>query len=253
MVLILQLQKKLSYFQISLLVMALFGILTLRFYIFYMVIISVLGSFIIGFNSSSKVMARNIIIVILLGLSLTYLGVIRNAQTDLNTMSSLDQVQNSREDLSRTANSGFGEDIDVSTPAGAVGAIPIGLLYLYFAPFPWQLNKFTQYLVVPETFIWWCLIPIMISGLIYTIKNKLKKAIPILIFSLMLSLAYSIFQGNVGMLYRQRTQIQVFLFIFVGVGITIRSEKVENRRNAKKLIEKQRFDTLRQSKEISEI
>ena len=68
----------------------------------------------------------------------------------------------------------------------------------------------------------------MISGLIYAFKNKLRKAAPILIFSIMLTLAYSVFQGNVGTAYRQRTQIQVFLFMFIGVGWVLYKEKREN-------------------------
>jgi hypothetical protein len=49
-------------------------------------------------------------------------------------------------------------------------------------------------------------------------------------FSLMLTVAYSIFQGNVGTAYRQRTQIQVFLFILVAVGWTVYKEGRENKR-----------------------
>jgi hypothetical protein len=44
----------------------------------------------------------------------------------------------------------------------------------------------------------------------------------------MLTLAYSMFQGNVGTAYRQRTQIQVFLFMFIGVGFVVAKEKREN-------------------------
>ncbi len=46
----------------------------------------------------------------------------------------------------------------------------------------------------------------------------------------MLTISYSIFQGNVGTAYRQRTQIQVFLFIFIGVGWTIIQERRENQK-----------------------
>ena len=70
----------------------------------------------------------------------------------------------------------------------------------------------------------------MISGLIYTVRYKFREAIPIVLFSLMLSLSYSIFQGNVGMLYRQRIQIQVFLFMFIAVGWVLISERRENKK-----------------------
>jgi len=51
-----------------------------------------------------------------------------------------------------------------------------------------------------------------------------------LIFSLLLTFAYSIFQGNVGTAYRQRTQIQVFLFVLIGVGWTVKQEARENKK-----------------------
>ena len=229
MIIILQLRKKFSYLNIILLISSLFGILSLRFYIFYMVAISVAGSFIVGLSGSVASIFRNVIIIIVLGLGLTYLGVIRNATSDLDTYGNLQKVQVSRQDLAASADSGFGEDIDVSTPAGAFAAVPIGLAYLFFAPFPWEVNKLNQALVLPETFLWWSLIPVMISGLWYTLKYKLRGAIPILLFSLMLTVSYSIFQGNVGMLYRQRTQIQVFLFMFIAVGWTLIQERRENK------------------------
>lgn len=228
MVLILQLRKKLSYINIVLLIGVLICILSLRFYIFYMVVISVVGSFIIGLNTSVQSIARTTLIIAALGLAFTYLEIVRNASTNLEIYANLEQIQTSRLDLATSADSGFGEDIDVSTPTGAIAAVPIGLAYLLLAPFPWEVTKLNQVLVLPETFLWWALIPVMLAGLRFTLKHKLREAIPILIFSLMLTLSYSIFQGNVGMLYRQRTQIQVFLFIFIAVGWTLIQERKEN-------------------------
>ncbi len=134
-----------------------------------------------------------------------------------------------RNDLARPGESGFGGDADVSTTEGALSAIPLGFSYLMLAPFPWQLTNLRQAITFPEMVVWWSSIPLMIMGLIYTIKNRLRNAIAVLIFTLMLTIAYSIFQGNVGTAYRQRTQIQVFLFIFIAVGWTLRQEKKENK------------------------
>ncbi len=55
---------------------------------------------------------------------------------------------------------------------------------------------------------------------------------PILSFTLMLSLAYSVFQGNVGTAYRQRAQLLVFYFIFVAVGYVLMLEKREEKKRA---------------------
>ncbi len=231
MTMVLQLQEKFNYAALLLLLFSLFGILSLRFYIFYMVLVAVTGSFLIGMTGSLQSMVRRTVVLILLGLGLTYLGVIRNASLDIDRYASLERVQISRLDLAQSAESGFGEDIDVSTTEGAISAVPIGLLYLMFAPFPWEMSNFRQAITLPEVLVWWAMIPMLIGGLWYAIRQRLRSSIPVLVFSLMLTLAYSIFQGNVGTAYRQRTQIQVFLFIFISVGFTLYLERRENTRH----------------------
>ena len=229
MTMVLQLHEKFNYAALALLILSLSGIITLRFYIFYMVAIAVAGSFIIGVSNTAQSITRRTFVLIIMGLILTYLGVIRNANLDFERFGSLERVQVSRMDLARSG-SGFEEGTDVSTTEGAISAIPVGFAYLMFAPFPWQVSNFRQSITLPEVLLWWALIPLVISGLWYTVRHRLRKAFPILIFTLMLTLAYSIFQGNVGTAYRQRTQIQVFLFIFIAVGWSLYQEEKENRK-----------------------
>lgn len=230
MTMVLHLQKKFNYAALVLLLFSLFGILSLRFYIFYMVVLAVGGSFIIGVTGSVQSIVRRTVVLILLGLGLTYLGVIRNASVDFERYGNLERVQTSRQDLAQSADSGFGEDLDVSTTQGAILALPIGLMYLMFAPFPWEMASFRQTITLPEVIVWWAMMPMLAIGIWYAIRHRLRSSIPVLIFSLMLTLAYSIFQGNVGTAYRQRTQIQVFLFIFISVGIGLFLENRENKK-----------------------
>lgn len=227
---VLQLQTKFNYAALALLIFSLFGTLTLRFYIFYMVTVAVAGSFVVGMSNSNKSMFRRIAVILLLGVSLLYLGVQRNATVELTKFANLERIQSSRSNLAKAADSGFNQDVDVSTTEGALSAIPVGFLYLMFAPFPWQAANLRQAITIPEVLIWWAMIPFLFIGLKYSIQNKLRSAFPILIFSLLLTLSYSILQGNVGTAYRQRTQIQVFLFMFIGVGWTVYQESRENKR-----------------------
>jgi hypothetical protein len=157
----------------------------------------------------------------------------------MSKFGSLEAVERSRQWAASSSESGFNEDVDVSTTEGAIAALPIGFTYLMLAPFPWQVSNFRQAITLPEVFLWWSLIPLIIFGIWYTLKNRLREAIPILLFSLMLSLVYSIFQGNVGTAYRQRTQIQVFLFIFAAVGWTLLQERRENKKLLRRM-EKER-------------
>jgi len=230
MLMVLRLQERFRPIAVGILVLAMFGILSLRFYIFYMVAFAIIGSFVIGIANTPAAIVRRTVILIVMGLGLTYLGVLGTATIDIEKYGSLESVQRSRLDLAQSAESGFGEDLDVSTTEGALTALPVGFMYLMFAPFPWQVSSLRQAITLPEVLAWWAMMPMMAWGIWYTIKHRLREAFPILIFSLMLTLAYSIFQGNVGTAYRQRTQIQVFLFMFIGVGYTLYKERKEDRR-----------------------
>ncbi len=225
----LRLSEKLTLKHAVILIVALFSILSLRFYVFYMIVVAIGGGFLVGLQKITPTnFARQFVVILLLGVSLTYLGVTRYADAQLSRFGTLEAVQRSRADLAR-AGSGFGREVDVSTTEGAISTIPIGLIYLLFAPFPWQLASLRQSITLPEMIIWWLSFPLMVLGVWYSIKFRLRQISPILLFTTMLSIAYSVFQGNVGTAYRQRAQLLVFYFIFVAVGFVLLKEKQENR------------------------
>ena len=230
MTMVLRLQEKFSYSAILLLILSLFGIISLRFYIFYMVAVAVAGSFVIGLSNTPASVIRRAVALVIMGVGLTYLGVVQTASVDLETYGNLERLQVSRQDQAVSADSGFAEDIDVSTTRGALTAIPIGFIYLIFAPFPWEVTNLRQAITLPEVFAWWAMIPMLVWGVWYTVRHRLRSAFPILLFSGMLTIAYSIFQSNVGTAYRQRTQIQVFFFMFIAVGFALFRERREDRK-----------------------
>ncbi len=132
-------------------------------------------------------------------------------------------------DLATSAESGFGEDIDVSTTEGAISAVPDRIFVSDVCAFPVGDDQLSTGDHTARS-------AVMVGhdaavggrALVCTIRQRLRSSIPVLVFSLMLTLAYSIFQGNVGTAYRQRTQIQVFLFIFIAVGLTLFLERRED-------------------------
>lgn len=231
----LRLMEKITVRYSVILSISLMSLLSLRFYIFYMMAAAVTGSFILGMKSlSAQSFLHRFIAVGAIGLAFTWFGVLRYAEVQFDRYASLQMIQMSREDQA-TAGSGFGKDVDVGTAEGALSVIPMGVVYLLFAPFPWQFTTFRQSITLPEMIVWWLSFPLLVLGLWYSIKHRLREVSPIVIFTSMLTVAYSLFQGNVGTAYRQRSQLLVFYFIFVAVGAIIMKERAEDKRRQQQL------------------
>ena len=131
----------------------------------------------------------------------------------------LQRLQSSRSDLAARADTGFGRDADVSTMSGLLRVLPLGVTYLLFAPFPWMVSSFRQLLSLPDVLVWYALMPALLRGLYSAVRQHLGQTLPILIFTVALTLAYGVFLGNAGTAYRQRTQIMMFYFLFIADGL----------------------------------
>ena len=231
----LRLMEKITIRYVVILTLSLMSLLSLRFYIFYMMAAAVTGSFVLGMKAlSAQSFVQRFFAVGVIGLVFTWFGVLRYAEVQFDRYANLQTIQMSREDQA-TAGSGFGKDVDVGTTEGALSVIPMGVVYLLFAPFPWQFTTFRQSITLPEMIVWWLCFPLLVLGMWYSIKHRLREVSPIVMFTTMLTLAYSLFQGNVGTAYRQRSQLLVFYFIFVAVGAIIMKERAEDKRRAQEL------------------
>lgn len=230
-----RLMEKITVKYVLILGLCLGALLSLRFYIFYMMSAAVAGSFILGMKSlSAQSFVHRFLAVAAIGMVFTWFGVLQYAGTQFDRYANLKTIQMSREDQAN-AGSGFGKDVDVGTTEGALSVIPTGIVYLLFAPFPWQFTSLRQSITLPEMIVWWLAFPLLVLGLWYSLKYRLREVSPIVIFTTMLTLAYSLFQGNVGTAYRQRSQLLVFFFIFVAVGAIILKERAEERRRQQQL------------------
>jgi hypothetical protein len=226
----LKLGNKFSAKYVTILAIGLFGLMTLRFYVFYIMVFAIVCAFIMGRRKlSAQAFLRQFIIMFVIGGVLAGLGVSYYAGRQIEQYGNLRQLQVMRLDAARSASSGFGEDIDVSTPEGVLAAIPIGLMYLFLAPFPWQYSSVRSMITLPEMTIWWGSLPFLVLGLWFTIRHRLREVAPIVIFLTVLTISYSIVQGNVGTVYRQRAQLLIFYFLFVAVGFALFKEKRDQR------------------------
>lgn len=235
----LRLMEKVTAGFIVVLIVSLLGLLSLRFYIFYMMSAAVAGSFITGMKTlSAQSFVQRFIAVGAIGLAFTWFGVLQYAGQQIDRYANLQAIQTSREDQA-AAQSGFAKDVDIQTTEGALTAIPIGIIYLMFAPFPWEYTTLRQMITLPEMIVWWLCFPLLVLGLWYSAKHRLRQVSPIIVFTSMLTLAYSLFQGNVGTAYRQRSQLLIFYFIFVAVGAVLLKERAEEKRRQQHLAKRE--------------
>jgi 4-amino-4-deoxy-L-arabinose transferase-like glycosyltransferase len=201
--------------------LAMLLIFPIRGYVFYFVLLSVLGALLMsrfGKRASFIGYLTRLGGITLIAIALFSLGFDRIASEQLNSKI-WDRMQISRMDLARSAQSGFDADADVSTLGSALAFMPKGIAYLLFAPFPWESGSMRMMLPMPETIFWYCLFPFFIIGMIYAARKHLRDALVIFLFVVQLTCFYGIFVGNVGTAYRQRTQIYVFYIIFTAAGL----------------------------------
>jgi hypothetical protein len=204
-------------------------LITLRFYIAYFVLFAALATFV--FAQRHGFMRMVVTYGLLIGLLFGALNIAVQRETleRQSTYMTLERLQTTREDQAMWGRSGYGQEYDVSTATGALSALPTGFVYLLFAPFPWAVSGLRQALAVPETLVWYALMPAFIRGLSFAVKRQLRAILPILVFAVSLTAAYALMQGNIGTAYRQRTQITMFFFIFMGVGLAERRRQREAR------------------------
>jgi hypothetical protein len=199
-------------------VLPLVALQPIRFYMVYFLSIAIVASLL--FDRGARFARGLPKLFLLLGgaaLVIALVGLSSSTQEGVEFLD-LSRVASYRQGMATTAHSGFAADADVSTPAGALAILPLGLAVLLLGPFPWQLTSLRALFAMPETLLWWALIPSLIRGLRYTLRNRFSECSPVILFAGLLTPAYALVHGNVGSGFRQRSQIFVFLFIFVAVG-----------------------------------
>jgi 4-amino-4-deoxy-L-arabinose transferase-like glycosyltransferase len=227
---VLNLRERLSVADLLRFTIAELALVTLRFYIAYFVAFAAVAAFLFGYRGGG---VRSLLrFVVLLGTFLLALNLAVERETLERQTSylTLERAQVTRTDQAMWSESGFGQQQNVSTMAGAVAALPVGIVYLLFAPFPWAISGLRQALVLPETLVWYALMPALARGFLHAIRYKFRAVLPILTFAITLTMAYAIMQGNVGTAYRQRTQISMFFFVFMASGLVEKERQRERNR-----------------------
>ena len=223
----LKLRSRFVFKDFLLLLLSLFCLFTLRHYAFYIMFIAIAGTMLFAARKFTPLkLVKGGLLVVIIGVTLSYLGAAKlpGAQLDMK------RIQASRTWAAKVANTGYGGDVDITDPQAAVTFLPVGVLYVLLAPFPWMVTNLRQAITLPELFVWWALMPMLVKGFWHAMRHRLKESFAVCVFTVGLTLAYALYQSNVGTAYRHRAQLYVFFFIFIGIGLELRREaKLRNR------------------------
>ncbi len=137
----------------------------------------------------------------------------------------LEQANVVRKDLATSANSGFGSDIDISTPQGALANLPPAGVTFLIGPFPWQFNDARQLIALPDVLAWWVLLPSLWRGL-RSASRRIGRAVLIFVLPALTTTALlSLVVGNFGTVVRERSQVVIMLVPLLAVGLAERARR----------------------------
>jgi hypothetical protein len=102
--------------------------------------------------------------------------------------------------------------------------MPIGVLVVLFAPFPWQLFSTSQIFAAPEMVMWYIMLPFLLRGIFFVSRNKAKYFISLFICLLFTVIFLGMIEGNIGTLFRHRSVLIEFCLIFTAIGISLSKE-----------------------------
>jgi hypothetical protein len=198
------------------------AVTALRTYMFVILGLALSLSF-VGFRKGREL--RDLLVGFLVAVVLLYLfrglGV---GENDALKNASFEQLHQMRNGLA-SGSSAYAVGADVSSPLKALIFLPIGIVFFLFTPFPWEISSFRQLLAFPEVLLFYWLFPSMLKGLRRALKGDFIRWLPVLLPLFLVTVTYSIVEGNVGTAFRHKAQILGLYFILAAYEIAARQRE----------------------------
>jgi hypothetical protein len=134
-------------------------------------------------------------------------------------LTNVENVNAFRTGFASGAGSVFLSDTSFTSPLQLVAFLPSGLLFFFLGPFPWNSGSLLQQLATPEMLLYYVSLPFMAIGLRRAIRRHPSQVIPLLTFSAIVAISYSLTLTNFGTLFRFRDQLLLIMLCFAGVGL----------------------------------
>lgn len=168
---------------------------------------------------------RNFVLALLGGAAIVFLVQEERASQAVAIMD-LETIAQHRRDLTYGAGSAFEQGADISTPGKALRFLPVGLVYFWFSPFPWQMTSLLKLIALPEMLLVYYLTPAIVRGIRHTLRTRLRESLQVILLTALLTVSYALGSGNVGTLYRHRAQALAFYLMFGAVGLAARKGEI---------------------------
>ena len=207
---------------------ALAVLFTMRSYVGLVVAVGLLGGIVLGRRSVAGGVWAGLLAVMIMAVLVTATGIGLSGYKAA-TSSNLEQANLVRKELATSASSGFGSDIDISTPASALSSLPSATATFLLGPLPWQFSGGRQLVALPDVVVWWLLLPSLWRGL-RTASRRIGRAVLIVVLpALMTTALLSLVVGNLGTVVRERAQVAIMLVPLLALGLAERSARRSQR------------------------
>jgi len=95
--------------------------------------------------------------------------------------------------------------------------IPVGIAYVLWSPFPFDIRRAADILAMPEMLVWYAALPAA-AWTLATRRRRLRRALPVLAFVAVLLATFVAAEGNTGILFRHRAMVIPYVLMFAAPG-----------------------------------
>lgn len=196
-----------------------FLMLTIRFYAFYMMVITICFRII---TASGKHLVRNLILgVATVGVVIAFAASSGVFDRDFQRFEYQSQYMESwRKGVSTETKEGSGVDVYGSYESTNI-AVAVAAAYFLFAPFPWEIfsgSTRNSFAAIENIVILFILI-FSIKALRSFFRNNFLSILPVLIFCIMYAGFHIWAMSNVGLAWRHKQTVMPLLFMLVALSI----------------------------------
>ena len=218
-----RLRRRFSAAQLLGLLVCLGALATLRTYIFLIVAVAISVALVVGQRSVGRAIFTGgfVMVALVLTMQTTGLGQSELERANLDTLA-LHRQYNA---MGPTIAGSLGADVDISTPTRALTYLPLGLVYFYCSPFPWQIGSPRQVMALVDLLLWYSIMPAMAFGMLWLLRRRFRAVLPLLLTVIGISVLYALVEGNIGIIFRHRAQIIVPLCAVAGVGYALKRRR----------------------------